>query len=66
MNLFTDKECDYCSQSLISAKNPLFFDGFRDTRTGQLVCWYCKEIHYDQIRKELNGGIIYSEMPEYI
>lgn len=66
MNLFTQKQCDYCGESPISPSNNLFFHGFRDTRTKHLVCWKCKNDHYKAVQKELNGKVICNEVPEYL
>jgi len=64
MNLFTQNTCDYCGESPVSEKNNLFFDGFRDKRTGHLVCWNCRANHYRST--PVTGGHIYTEAPEYL
>ena len=45
MNLFNEiKTCSYC-KTVSKPKNSVLFNGFKDTATGQLVCWNCKPLH---------------------
>lgn len=49
-NLFAGlKVCDYCGlQPKPKPKSPNVFNGFRDGKTGHLVCWNCRDKHYEK------------------
>ena len=67
MNLFTEeKTCDHCGLQPKPRKDKEhLFHGFRDADTGELVCWNCREVHYE---KKATGEYenLYSELPEMI
>ena len=52
-NLFSNiKTCDYCKlQPKPKPTSPHLFNGFRDAVTGHLVCWNCRDVHYNSIKK---------------
>lgn len=65
MNLFAEfTYCDYC-ETAPKPSNPVLFHGFRDMDTGHLVCWNCRDVHYQNKNKSEHRGK-HSEMPELI
>jgi len=47
-DLFSEiKTCDYCGlQPKPKPDQEHLFNGFKDGRTGHLVCWNCRDRHY--------------------
>jgi hypothetical protein len=63
--LFEQKICSICGENPGRAENGFHWNGFIDCETDELVCWKCRDKHYENKKQKFNGMVQFVEMPVY-
>jgi hypothetical protein len=54
--------CDYCHTDGGNGPNEMLFNGFKDGDNGKIVCWSCRDKHYQEKALTEHKGL-HSEFP---